>query len=324
MSAQQGSLEFALNQFDLKRLRPWLPDNFRWQAVLSADGRASWRGNQPTLHATVRTTPGTFVADELKTDYQRLELGVDFERQQAAIRLDFASEQIGNIDTKLYIRDPSGRGNLSGQLKFDDLKLTTFAPLIPEVRSLQGVISADARFDGTLASPLLFGQLNLLDGEVQTHSDMVTLSKLVTRLKIEGNRAELDGTMLVGRGPLALGGWLSWAQLPVTGSLTIQGKELPSALPVPRQAVFQQDGRSIVYVRRLDGFEPQPVKVIAQSESRTAIEGIEEGTEVALINPSGTAQTPAAGGRAGAGTPTPAAAPAPAAPSSPGGNGGRR
>ncbi|WP_429103439.1 autotransporter assembly complex protein TamB [Aeromonas hydrophila] len=231
VSAQQGSLEFALNQFDLKRLRPWLPDNFRWQAVLSADGRASWRGNQPTLHATVRTTPGTFVADELKTDYQRLELGVDFERQQAAIRLDFASEQIGNIDTKLYIRDPSGRGNLSGQLKFDDLKLTTFAPLIPEVRSLQGVISADARFDGTLAAPLLFGQLNLLDGEVQTHSDMVTLSKLVTRLKIEGNRAELDGTMLVGKGPLALGGWLSWAQLPVTGSLTIQGKELEAQYP---------------------------------------------------------------------------------------------
>ncbi|MDM5061496.1 translocation/assembly module TamB [Aeromonas salmonicida] len=231
VSAQQGSLEFALSEFDLKRLRPWLPENFRWQAVLSADGRASWRGNQPTLHANVRTTPGTFVADGLKTDYQRLELGVDFERQQAAIRLDFVSKQIGHIDTDLLIKDPAGRGTLSGQLKFDDLKLTTFAPLIPEVRSLQGVISADARFDGTLASPLLFGQLNLLDGEVQTHSDMVTLSKLVTRLKIEGNRAELDGTMLVGKGPLALGGWLSWASMPVTGSLTIQGKELEAQYP---------------------------------------------------------------------------------------------
>ncbi|WP_043761816.1 autotransporter assembly complex protein TamB [Aeromonas taiwanensis] len=227
----QGSLEFALSAFDLKRLRPWLPDNFRWQAVLSADGRASWRGSQPTLHATVRTTPGTFVADDLKTDYQRLELGVDFERQQAAIRVDFASQQIGNIDTDLLIRDPAGRGNLSGQLRFDDLKLTTFAPLIPEVRSLQGIISADARFDGTLATPLLFGELNLREGEVQTHSDMVTLSKLVTRLKINGNRAELDGSMMVGKGPLALGGWLSWAKQPVTGSLTIQGKELEAQYP---------------------------------------------------------------------------------------------
>ncbi|WP_421255325.1 translocation/assembly module TamB domain-containing protein [Aeromonas sp. 600282] len=231
VSASQGTLEFALSEFDLKRLRPWLPDNFRWQAMLSADGRASWRGNQPTLHAVVRTTPGTFVADGLKTDYQQLALALDFERQQAAIRLDFASKQIGNIDTDLLIREPAGRGLLGGQLKFDDLKLNTFAPLIPEVRSLQGIISADARFDGTLAAPLLFGQLNLRDGEVQTHSDMVTLTKLVTRLKIEGNRAELDGSMLVGKGPLALGGWLSWAKMPVSGSLTIQGKDLEAQYP---------------------------------------------------------------------------------------------
>jgi translocation and assembly module TamB len=231
ISAAQGTLEFALSEFDLKRLRPWLPDNFRWQAMLSADGRASWRGNQPTLHAVVRTTPGTFVADGLKTDYQQLALALDFERQQAAIRLDFASKQIGNIDTDLLIKEPAGRGLLGGQLKFDDLKLNTFAPLIPEVRSLQGIISADARFDGTLAAPLLFGQLNLRDGEVQTHSDMVTLTKLVTRLKIEGNRAELDGSMLVGKGPLALGGWLSWAKMPVSGSLTIQGKDLEAQYP---------------------------------------------------------------------------------------------
>ncbi|MFE8730469.1 hypothetical protein, partial [Aeromonas hydrophila] len=58
-----------------------------------------------------------------------------------------------------------------------------------------------------------------------------TLTKLVTRLKIEGNRAELDGSMLVGKGPLALGGWLSWAKMPVTGSLTIQGKELEAQYP---------------------------------------------------------------------------------------------
>ncbi|MGL5992449.1 MAG: translocation/assembly module TamB domain-containing protein, partial [Aeromonas sobria] len=59
----------------------------------------------------------------------------------------------------------------------------------------------------------------------------VTLTKLVTRLKIEGNRAELDGSMLVGKGPLALGGWLSWAKMPVSGSLTIQGKDLEAQYP---------------------------------------------------------------------------------------------
>lgn len=231
VSAAQGELAFALNEFDLKRLRPWLPDNFQWQAVLSADGRASWKGDQPRVHATLRTTPGTFIADELTTRYQQLAIGFDLEPQQASLRLDFVSADIGNIDTDLIIKDPSGRGALSGQLKFNGLKLSPFAPLIPEVRSLQGVISADARFDGTLKTPLLFGQLNLVEGEVQTHTDMVTLKQLKTRLKIEGNRAELDGSMLVGKGPLALGGWISWAKNPVEGSLTIQGKDLEAQYP---------------------------------------------------------------------------------------------
>jgi HlyD family secretion protein len=105
-----------------------------------------------------------------------------------------------------------------------------------------------------------------------------------------------------------------------TVSLTIQGRELESALSVPRQAVFQQDGRSIVYLRRGDGFEPLSVKVVGQSESRTAIEGIEEGAEIALVNPIATAQTSGGGSKAAPSPATPAPAPAPA----PGSGGGRR
>ena len=83
--------------------------------------------------------------------------------------------------------------------------------------------SADARFDGTLAAPLLYGELNLKEGEVQTHSDMVTLSKLVTRLKIEGNRAELDGSMMVGKGPLARSVRLQLPRFTLVGATTRLG-----------------------------------------------------------------------------------------------------
>jgi multidrug resistance efflux pump len=102
-----------------------------------------------------------------------------------------------------------------------------------------------------------------------------------------------------------------------TVGLTIQGGELARALTVPRQAVFQQDGRSVVYLRRGDGFEPLTVKVAGQSESRTAIEGVEEGAEIALINPIASAQTSAAESKPGGAAQAPAPAPAPA-------GGGRR
>jgi HlyD family secretion protein len=98
-----------------------------------------------------------------------------------------------------------------------------------------------------------------------------------------------------------------------TVRVLIAGRELTNVLTVPRQAVFQQNGQSVVYVPVGDRFEPHAVKVTGQSESRTAIEGIEEDAEVALVNPAAAATTQ----QAAAGPSSPVSAPA-AAP------GGRR
>ena len=100
-----------------------------------------------------------------------------------------------------------------------------------------------------------------------------------------------------------------------TVRVTITGKEAGNVLTVPRQSVFRQEGRSIVYLRTFDGFEPRAVKVVGQSESRTAIEGIEAGDEVALVSPAASARSDSG---------TPAAAPAPSAAPPAGGSGGRR
>jgi multidrug resistance efflux pump len=67
--------------------------------------------------------------------------------------------------------------------------------------------------------------------------------------------------------------------------VTIDGKQIADALTVPRQAIFQKAGKTHVYARIGERFEQREVKVVHQSESRAAIEGIAEGTEVALIDP---------------------------------------
>jgi multidrug efflux pump subunit AcrA (membrane-fusion protein) len=67
--------------------------------------------------------------------------------------------------------------------------------------------------------------------------------------------------------------------------VTIEGKELPDALTVPRQAVFQKNGKTHVFVRTGDRFEQREVKIVQRTESRAALEGIAEGTEVALVDP---------------------------------------
>jgi hypothetical protein len=65
----------------------------------------------------------------------------------------------------------------------------------------------------------------------------------------------------------------------------IKGRRLDDALHVPRQAVFEKNGKNHVFVRAGDDFAQREVKVVQRTEGRVALEGIDEGTEIALIDP---------------------------------------
>jgi multidrug efflux pump subunit AcrA (membrane-fusion protein) len=70
-----------------------------------------------------------------------------------------------------------------------------------------------------------------------------------------------------------------------TVRLALAGTRVENVLHVPRQAIFEKDGKPIVFLRVADRFEPRPVKPVQRTENRVAIEGLPEGAEVALVNP---------------------------------------
>jgi HlyD family secretion protein len=70
-----------------------------------------------------------------------------------------------------------------------------------------------------------------------------------------------------------------------TGSIVFLGGEKKNVLYLPRQALFLKDGKRIVYVRKSSGYEQREVKIASQNESRAAIDGLDEGSKVALIDP---------------------------------------
>jgi len=77
--------------------------------------------------------------------------------------------------------------------------------------------------------------------------------------------------------------------------LVIQGENLQHVLCIPRQAVFEKDGKETVYVRSGSSFEQREVKVTSEAEGVAVVEGLSEGTQVALVDPVKTAAGPAAG-----------------------------
>ncbi len=72
-----------------------------------------------------------------------------------------------------------------------------------------------------------------------------------------------------------------------TVRVLVDGGTVDNMLIVPRQGLFEMDGKSIVYVRNAggDGFAPQQIKVLHRTETQIAIEGLGEGIEVALVDP---------------------------------------
>lgn len=78
----------------------------------------------------------------------------------------------------------------------------------------------------------------------------------------------------------------------LTGRVTIAGAPQVGVLHVPRGAVFERDGGTVVFVRggsgggTVGGFTPTPVKVLGRTEMSAVVEGVAEGTAIALADPS--------------------------------------
>jgi HlyD family secretion protein len=92
----------------------------------------------------------------------------------------------------------------------------------------------------------------------------------------------------------------------LTAQVVIRGDSKKNVLYVPRQALFLKDGKRIVYVKSGNGFEQREIKIQNEGESRAAIEGLQEGTAVALVDPTAPRKTGSAGASApglGGGTP---------------------
>lgn len=85
--------------------------------------------------------------------------------------------------------------------------------------------------------------------------------------------------------PFTLDGAVAGIEAGRTARIRIEGTPLRGALSLPRQAVFDRDGRPTVFLRQDRRFVATPVKVVARTQSRVVVDGLAEGTEVALRDP---------------------------------------
>jgi HlyD family secretion protein len=71
----------------------------------------------------------------------------------------------------------------------------------------------------------------------------------------------------------------------LTAQVTIAGEPMKNVLYIPRQALFDREGKTTVYLKAGERFEPKEVKVVARTASAVVVDQIAEGSLVALADP---------------------------------------
>jgi HlyD family secretion protein len=77
----------------------------------------------------------------------------------------------------------------------------------------------------------------------------------------------------------------------LTAQVVFLGEGTKNVISVPRQALFLKGSQHVVYVKNGVSFEQREVQIQSESESRAAIQGVEAGTQVALVDPTAPRKT---------------------------------
>lgn len=70
-----------------------------------------------------------------------------------------------------------------------------------------------------------------------------------------------------------------------TAEIVFQAPRQSAVLSIPRQALFMKDGKRVVFVRNGSSYQQREVQIKGESEARAIVEGLSDGTVVALLDP---------------------------------------
>lgn len=134
---------------------------------------------------------------------------------------------------------------------------------------------------------------NVAPGQVATvESDSVPGPPMSAKVLAVSGIVQSDGSSSSAAGPLrefdvtmALDKHADQLRPGTSVRVLIAGARLDNVTYVPRHAVFERDGKPMVFLRVGQGFEPRPVTLKYRTESQVVLEGLDSGAEIAMINP---------------------------------------
>ncbi|MEA2117475.1 translocation/assembly module TamB domain-containing protein [Halovibrio sp. HP20-50] len=243
-SAQQGNAVLSVREVPMEMVEPFLPEQWQLTGDTTADLDASWRqgGAQWQANMQILSELAITAVNDYGQSVQLPEINLDAQveanQAQADASVALALAEAGALSLTLSVNDPLGAGDLSGELRADEVSLAPYRPMLVGMDRLEGDLSGSVQIAGTTSQPDLQGQLGLRRIRVNGPDIPVDVQDGELVFAFDGEEGSINGFLAAERGRLNITGDAYWP----SGEGWRIGVDL-NALQEPLLVVLPQFGR---------------------------------------------------------------------------------
>lgn len=217
-------------------ISPWLPESIRWQAPATLVSEFTWfEEAKPTGQLELDLKPGAFNfktanSNEISVGYKSFNIQSLLNEQFLKTTIALESYKIASLDANLTVSVTPDR-SIDGKLALHQIDLQALAQLLPELETLEGVVSSNLNLSGTLADPQASGDITLRNGSILATANPTLIEDVDLNLTFAGKQAQIDGELKMGKGLAYIDGQLDWLNKQLQGNFDIKGKDLAVIQP---------------------------------------------------------------------------------------------
>ena len=196
---------------DIMLLAGALPPGLDIQGAMELELEASWsQGGDIVAAGQTQVRDVTVIREIDKEQSARMAWDAgdaSFRYDDNGLRIDLGLRDGGREIADLQLQLPADKAAaVAGSVRFDQLELTTFTPLMPTLSTLLGEVTGELSLSGTIDKPMGAGSLTLSNGRLVMADNPTEIDRLNLAFDVLGDRAEVQGTGLLGGGKITLSG----------------------------------------------------------------------------------------------------------------------
>jgi len=225
-----------LDKMNLQFVNKYLPDEVKLAGRVSMHSDINVNNGIPNIKGYIKSENGMVAAYSSFMPFKLIHLNFDADARNLVADLNVElRKDLGTLNVSAAVSEPYSKKRLSGSVVLKDLNLDLFTATTKQLNMLEGRANINAKLDGTLAAPLIFGDINV-NGKADPSLSIGEISKFDVHVKADGSKGTVKGVFTMNDSDLNLGGNLDWSES-AKGKLQLDAVSLPFFLLTYGEAV---------------------------------------------------------------------------------------